>query len=131
MARMTLIIFKLLSLSLSVSQSAKFRNYLYHCGAIFALRNGLPGALFTFIMAFFFIIIICNIMTLLSVLFHRYTRRCVKLTRFRNAPGCADCLKPVQNHANSLADGTETDLDVLTSYLILANAPSAPQISLP
>ncbi len=28
------------------------------------------------------------------VLFHRFTRRCVKLTCFGNAPGHADCLKP-------------------------------------
>ncbi len=48
-----------------------------------------------------------------------------------HAPGCADCLKPVQNHANSLADGVNAALNVFTSYLILANAPSAPQISVP
>ncbi len=30
-----------------------------------------------------------------TVLFHRFTQRCVNLTHFGNAPGSADCLKPI------------------------------------
>ncbi len=37
----------------------------------------------------------------------------------------------LMNHANSLADDADAVFDVLTSPPILANAPSAPQISLP
>ncbi len=54
-----------------------------------------------------------------------------ELSRFGNAPGRADCLKPLLNHANSLADGVTPPLTYSRRQLILANAPSAPQISLP
>ncbi len=41
------------------------------------------------------------------------------------------CLKPLYNHANSLADGATPTLTHSRRQLILANAPSTPQISLP
>ncbi len=41
------------------------------------------------------------------------------------------CLKPLYNHANSLADGAMPPLMHSRRQLILANAPSTPQISLP
>ncbi len=39
-----------------------------------------------------------------------------KLRHFGNTPGRADCLKPVNNHANSLTDGADAALNVLTSF---------------
>ncbi len=39
--------------------------------------------------------------------------------------------EPIQNHANSLADGAMPSLTQSRHQLILANAPSTPQISLP
>ncbi len=38
-----------------------------------------------------------------------------KLRCFGKAPGCADCLKQVYNHGNSLADGADAILNALSS----------------
>ncbi len=45
-------------------------------------------------------------------------------SRFGNASGHADCLKPSKIHANSLADGATPPLTHSRHQLILANAPS-------